>query len=231
MATIRALIVEDQKSWRVILKRVLKSSSCDPTLAAGYKEAMKKLEEASFDLVTVDMALSEFDQDLNMTSSGWMLVHHLREYSPNTTVVVITGSGGFRENPGLVDDLFRQYNIAGFMWKGDTAELQVKLHELVESIVKSKESGTAQHVTRRRNLVETQKIEGLIRDSANLIREWEQKLQTENRPDEKLGAQRKIQEQWALIERYLAEYRKIVGDKLPPDIAQIAVHFNTVENG
>jgi CheY-like chemotaxis protein len=228
MTRIRALIVEDNKIWQSILQRVLKSSSCHTILAAGYDEAIERLEEESFDLVTVDMALSELEQDPRVPSSGWLLVHYLREHSPETPVVVITGSPGFQEHPRRVADLFTKHNIVDFLWKGGTEEIQTKLHELVESLIKARTSVAPNDVARlgaRRNPTETRKkFEDLIRDSAGIIHGWEQALQT-GRPEEKLEAQRKIQEQWSNIEHYLTEYQRIVGDKLPPDIAQVAAHF------
>jgi len=39
----------------------------------------------------------------------------------------------------------------------------------------------------------------------------------------------RIEEQWGNVERYLVEYRGIVGDALPADIAGIAAHFGPVK--
>ncbi|MFQ5616689.1 MAG: P-loop NTPase fold protein [Anaerolineales bacterium] len=49
--------------------------------------------------------------------------------------------------------------------------------------------------------------------------------QTSSDPREKARARRAVQEQWSLVEGYLAEYRRLSGEALPPDIAEIAAHF------
>jgi hypothetical protein len=67
-------------------------------------------------------------------------------------------------------------------------------------------------------------LEQLIRDAYSVIRECERNFQT-GRPEEKLQARRTIQAQWDDIEKNLREYRRLVGNALPADIAQIAAHF------
>lgn len=68
-------------------------------------------------------------------------------------------------------------------------------------------------------------LEQLIRDAYGVIRECERTIQT-GRPEEKLQARRTIQAQWDDIEKNLGEYRRLVGNNLPADIAQIAAHFS-----
>jgi hypothetical protein len=70
-------------------------------------------------------------------------------------------------------------------------------------------------------------LERHIRESYDLIREYEAILQTSSDPKEKARTRRDMKEQWALIEGYLADYRPLAGGALPEAIAQIAAHFSS----
>jgi hypothetical protein len=68
----------------------------------------------------------------------------------------------------------------------------------------------------------------LIRESHQLICEYEARRQVEPDPKERLRCQREIAGQWTLIEGYLEEYVTLcqgLRQALPEDIAQIAAHF------
>ena len=67
-----------------------------------------------------------------------------------------------------------------------------------------------------------QDLERSIRESYDIIRQYEAVIRTSGRPEEKLRARRVIDEQWALIEGYLAQYRPLCGGVLPDDMAQLA---------
>ena len=54
-------------------------------------------------------------------------------------------------------------------------------------------------------------LEHLIRDSYDLIRQYEEIVQTSDRPKEKARARRDIEEQWGLVKGYLAEYQTLCG--------------------
>jgi formylglycine-generating enzyme required for sulfatase activity len=71
-------------------------------------------------------------------------------------------------------------------------------------------------------------LENGIRESYGLIREYEAIMRTSDRPEEKARARRVIQDQWAHVEGYLAEYRLLVGDALPEDLAQLAARFSSL---
>ena len=74
-------------------------------------------------------------------------------------------------------------------------------------------------------------LEQHIRDSYEIIRGYEMDIQVTNRHEEKLRAGRMIEEQWGLIEGYLAEYRPLVSGDLPPDIAEVAARFTASSQG
>jgi len=70
-----------------------------------------------------------------------------------------------------------------------------------------------------------QDLESSIRESYDIIREYEQQIQTSDRPEEKRRARAKMDVYWALIEGYLQEYIPLVGGLLPSDLAEVAAHF------
>jgi formylglycine-generating enzyme required for sulfatase activity len=67
-------------------------------------------------------------------------------------------------------------------------------------------------------------LENSIRESYDIINEYEAIIRTSDRPEEKRRARRIIQEQWKLIEAYATEYRALVA--VPDDIAQIVARFS-----
>jgi hypothetical protein len=71
-------------------------------------------------------------------------------------------------------------------------------------------------------------LEHHIRESYEIIRDYEDIVRTSDRPEEKTRARRMINEQWSLVEGYLTEYRPLVGGALPEEIAQIATHFSSL---
>jgi hypothetical protein len=71
----------------------------------------------------------------------------------------------------------------------------------------------------------TTDLEHHLRESYALIREYEAIIQTSSEPKEKARSRRAIEEQWALVEGYLAEYRRLAGDAWPADVTEIAAHF------
>jgi hypothetical protein len=68
-------------------------------------------------------------------------------------------------------------------------------------------------------------LEENMRTSYGIIREYEQTIQTSDRPEERQRAQREVDRQWAHIERYLAEYKRLVPTPWPDEIAALAAHF------
>jgi hypothetical protein len=74
-------------------------------------------------------------------------------------------------------------------------------------------------------------LERSIRESYEIIRGYEQDIQVSNRHEERLQAQRQIERQWGNISQYLEEYTRLVGNRFPSDIAEIAKHFAAHSQG
>lgn len=68
-------------------------------------------------------------------------------------------------------------------------------------------------------------LERLMRESVAIVHEYERTIQTSDRPEERLRAQREVERQWGQIERGLAEYRRLAGGAWPADVAEMAAHF------
>ncbi len=139
MNDIRVLVVEDEEFWQEILRDEFTGYKCKVTLARNYREAKEKLDEYSFDIVTLDMALSTVEQGLKVTvSGGWrLLANQLSKDSPGTFIFVISAS--FEKSPKEVFDLQQKYGVTDFMTKDD---IDLKnLEEWVEYVRKFKEAG------------------------------------------------------------------------------------------
>jgi hypothetical protein len=73
-------------------------------------------------------------------------------------------------------------------------------------------------------------LEQSIRESYSIIRDYEAVIRTSNRPEEKIRAKQAIEEQWSLVKDHLPEYRNLVGDSLPDDVAQILARFSSLSD-
>jgi len=70
-------------------------------------------------------------------------------------------------------------------------------------------------------------LENSIRESYDIIRDYEAIVHTSERPEEKARARRVVREQWTNVEKYLAEYYRVTIN-VADDIAQIAARFTPV---
>jgi two-component system response regulator AtoC len=85
MAINHILIVDDNETIRNFLAETLKRQGLDVTTASCGKEALSLLKKAPFDLVLTDMCMEGI--------SGIDILRKVKELSPATFVVVITGFG------------------------------------------------------------------------------------------------------------------------------------------
>lgn len=85
MARIRILVVDDELIVRESLVGWLKKSGYDVEAASGGVEALKKINEAEYDLLFLDIKMP----DMN----GIEVLKHVKELSPETMVIMITAFG------------------------------------------------------------------------------------------------------------------------------------------
>ena len=79
----RILIVDDAKTIRNILSKMLSFMGFEVAVASSGNEGLNLFLKNSFDLVLTDLQMPNID--------GWTLAFNIKEESPNTPVVLITG--------------------------------------------------------------------------------------------------------------------------------------------
>lgn len=80
----KILIVDDAKAIRDILSKTLPLMGFEAAVASNGNEALNLFLTNSFDLVLTDLEMPDLD--------GWTLAIRIKDKSPNTPVVLITGS-------------------------------------------------------------------------------------------------------------------------------------------
>ena len=80
----RILVAEDNKSVQDVVSRILDFMGFEVALAGNGVEALSLFLDNSFDLVLTDLEMPLMD--------GWSLTQCIKERSPNTPVVWMTGS-------------------------------------------------------------------------------------------------------------------------------------------
>ncbi len=80
----KILIVDDEKAIRDVLSDTLSFLGYEVTVASSGHEGLSLFLNDSFGLVFTDMHMPGMD--------GWTLAHHIKDKSPDTPVVLITGS-------------------------------------------------------------------------------------------------------------------------------------------
>jgi CheY-like chemotaxis protein len=85
----RILIVDDEPEILVILERMLRKMNHETVLAGNGKEAVRRLEEAPFDLVLTDLIMPE--------SEGIETIAAVRKRWPGVKIIAMSGGG--RQSP------------------------------------------------------------------------------------------------------------------------------------
>jgi CheY-like chemotaxis protein len=80
----RILVAEDNKSIQDVVSKILKFMGFEVALAGNGIEALSVFLDSSFDLVLTDLQMPNMD--------GWSLASRIKERSPNTPVVLMTGA-------------------------------------------------------------------------------------------------------------------------------------------
>jgi CheY-like chemotaxis protein len=82
----RILVAEDNETIQDVVSSILHFMGFEVALGGNGVEALSLFLENSFDLVLTDLEMPIMD--------GWSLTHCIKERSPNTPVVLMTGSDG-----------------------------------------------------------------------------------------------------------------------------------------
>ena len=107
----RVLVVEDDKDDQEILSDVLSSMGFEVSLAKNGLEGLAVFVTGSFDLVLTDLQMPLMD--------GSRLTHFIKQMSPDSTVILLTGSDSVALDPkvesGSFDRiLFKPPNLEDF---------------------------------------------------------------------------------------------------------------------
>jgi len=85
-----ALIADDDDVLRSTLGRLLRHLDMDVADAADGAEAMRAVEQRSFDLVISDLWMPQAD--------GFAVLQAVRTHRPHAQVIILTGAGGIRDS-------------------------------------------------------------------------------------------------------------------------------------
>jgi CheY-like chemotaxis protein len=81
----RILVVDDDAMMRSVLTDILIQSGCHVDEIGSGHEALEMFDHDEYDMVLTDLGLDDM--------SGWEVAQKIKEHSPNTPVVLITGWG------------------------------------------------------------------------------------------------------------------------------------------
>jgi CheY-like chemotaxis protein len=138
MNNLVVLVVEDNDNWSKLLARTFERLNCRVDIAKDYYEAIEKLKKNQYDIVTLDMSLSTYEETTNVSiSGGWeLLTTSLKEQFPETVIYVISAS--FSNNPELAFKL-NEHGVTDFMSKDNKAEPFKTIEEWVNIVKRKKQ--------------------------------------------------------------------------------------------
>lgn len=87
-STIRALVVEDDRSWQQILSEILADMGLTVEVAASAEEAIRALRARSHRLAVVDLSLGGSDHH---NQDGLRVLDAVRQYDPGCVSLLLTG--------------------------------------------------------------------------------------------------------------------------------------------
>ncbi len=88
----RILVVDDEESIRLLYKADLEDEGFEVDLASSGKEALRKIEEGNFDLVTLDIKMPDI--------SGIELLRKIKERFRKLPVVLCTAYHHYKQDFG-----------------------------------------------------------------------------------------------------------------------------------
>ena len=80
---IRILVVDDEESIRCVFSDMISLMGFEVAVSGSGDDALGQFLKSSFDLVLTDLNMPGID--------GWTLARHMKEISPGTRVVLVTG--------------------------------------------------------------------------------------------------------------------------------------------
>lgn len=98
------LVVDDEKAFLHAVQRLFQTGEFSVDTAETFKEAIDLINEREFDVVLTDIRLTDV-----MSREGLEILKYLRENSPGTRVIILTGYG----NPEIME---RAYDMGASLY-------------------------------------------------------------------------------------------------------------------
>lgn len=116
----KILVVDDAKAIRDTLSKVLSSMGFEVAVARSGHEGLNLFLKNSFDLVLADLQMPDMD--------GWTLALHIKDESPDTPIVLVTG-----EEKGRVMEKLEESCVDSVVFKPFTLEdIQEAVQEMLD---------------------------------------------------------------------------------------------------
>ena len=119
----RVLIVDDEPSFGQFVSEALKELGYRVTYADRPSEGLARLAESPYDVAVLDLNLPEMD--------GIALAHRIKEKSPDTQVIMLTGNPDMESAIGGIHE-----GVFDYLQKGDIkiARLEKSVSEACEKL-------------------------------------------------------------------------------------------------
>lgn len=158
----RILIVDDEKSIRLTLREFLQAAGYNVELAEDATVALKLLQSNTFDVVVSDIILPRF--------SGVKLLSEIKNVSPRTQVVLITGEPTLET---ATESL--RHGAFDYLSKPIT---KVDILKTVRNAVNFKETKDARRRLEAEKLLYTEHLEQTVAERTRSLQESEERLIT-----------------------------------------------------
>ena len=88
MSDKRVLVVDDEASFLMAIRKILEGPGLHVDTAENFDEAMALINGQHFNFVITDIRLTDV-----INTEGLDILRHIKRYSPETKVVILTGYG------------------------------------------------------------------------------------------------------------------------------------------
>jgi DNA-binding NtrC family response regulator len=160
----KVLVVDDEKNILNTIGICFESIGIDATLCAKPQEVLHILQEHVFDIAFVDLKMSPMD--------GIEVLAEIKQYSPNTTVIIMTAHGSVDTAVAAIKKGAHDYLQKPFDFEELKLFTQKVLahHQLVHEVAELREElasmqGRGEIITRNRALIEQLDIAARVAES------------------------------------------------------------------
>jgi len=160
----KVLVVDDEKNILNTIGICLESIGIDATLCAKPQDVLHLLQENIFDIAFIDLKMSPMD--------GIEILSEIKQYSPNTTVIIMTAHGSVDTAIVAIKKGAHDYLQKPFDFEELKLFTQKVLahHQLVHEVVELREElasmqGSGEIITRNRAMIEQLDIAARVAES------------------------------------------------------------------